>query len=175
MDAAAVARYAQVFARLGDGDGVCEQISALVRGMAMNNLMFAVSDWRGMGSGKQDIWAQPAPYVNIMVANALQETLVQSTPQMISLLPAISSELSKGSLTGFQTRAGVEISSMDWDASRGTLLVKLKAKHATTIDVQLPRGAKQPKKIEAQFDAERATVLGLKLAANKPVILDVRF
>lgn len=176
MNAAALARYAQVFARLGDGDQLYEQINALVRGMAMNNLMFAAEDWRGMGSGKNDIWAQPVPYVNIMVANALQEALIQSTPTVVHLLPAVPSEMNRGSLTGFQTRAGVEVSSMDWDMSRGTLNVKLKAKRATVIDLQLPRTAKMPKKVEAQkFDDTRGLLIGLKLAANKPVALDIRF
>ncbi|MBD5131501.1 MAG: glycoside hydrolase family 95 protein [Clostridiales bacterium] len=176
MTAADVARYAQVYARLCDGDQVYEQINALVRGMAMNNLMFAADDWRGMGSGKKDIWAQPVPYVNVMVAGAMQEALVQSTPDLIHLLPAVPSEMGKGSLTGIQTRAGVEISGMDWDVSRGTLVVKLKAKRATTIDVQLPRTAKPPKKVEAQkFDDTRGLLIGLKLAANKVVQLDIKF
>ena len=175
MSAADVARYAQVFARLGDGDQFYEQINALVRGMAMNNLMFAESDWRGMGSGKKDLWAQPVPYVNLMVTGAMQEAL-QSTPDLIHLLPAVPSEMNKGVLTGFQTRANVEISSMEWDMSRGTLLVKLKAKRAAVIDVQFPKTAKAPKKVDAQkFDDTRGLLIGLKLAANKLVTLDIKF
>ncbi|MDE6401422.1 MAG: hypothetical protein K2L54_02290, partial [Clostridiales bacterium] len=161
MSAADVARYAQVFARLGDGDQFYEQINALVRGMAMNNLVFAESDWRGMGSGKKDIWAQPVPYVNLMVTGAMQEALVQSTPDLIHLLPAVPSEMSKGVLTGFQTRANVEISSMEWDMARGTLVVKLKAKRAVVIDVQFPKTAKAPKKVDAQkFDDTRGLLIG---------------
>ena len=176
MSAADVARYAQVFARLGDGDQFYEQINALVRGMAMNNLMFAESDWRGMGSGKKDLWAQPVPYVNLMVTGAMQEALVQSTPDLIHLLPAVPSEMNKGVLTGFQTRANVEISSMEWDMSRGTLLVKLKAKRAAVIDVQFPKTAKASKKVDAQmFDDTRGLLIGLKLAANKLVTLDIKF
>ena len=129
-----------------------------------------------MGSGKKDVWAQPVPFVNIMVAGAMQEALVQSTPELIHLLPAVPAEMGKGSLTGFQTRAGVEITAMDWDVSRGTLSVKLKAKRATVIDVQLPRTAKPPKKVDAQrFDDTRGLLVGLKLAAGKPVALDIRF
>lgn len=176
MTADALAGYAQVYARLCDGDQVYEQINALVRGMAMNNLIFAKSDWRGMGSGKKDIWAQPVPYVNVMVAGALQESLVQSTPTTIHLLPALSAETSKGSLVGFQTRAGVEVSSLEWDVPRGSLTVKLKAKHATVIDVQFPKTAKAPKKADAQkFDDSRGLLIGLKLAANKPVTLEIKF
>ena len=161
---------------MGDGDQFYEQINALVRGMAMNNLMFAESDWRGMGSGKKDLWAQPVPYVNLMVTGAMQEALVQSTPDLIHLLPAVPSEMNKGVLTGFQTRANVEISSMEWDMSRGTLLVKLKAKRAAVIDVQFPKTAKAPKKVDAQkFDDTRGLLIGLKLAANKLVTLDIKF
>ena len=176
MTADSLAGYAQVFARLGDGDQVYEQINALVRGMAMNNLMFAADDWRGMGSGKHGTWAQPVPYVNVMVTGAMQEALVQSTPDMIHLLPALPAEMGKGSIAGFQTRANVEIASMEWDVPRGSLSVKLKAKRATTIDVQLPKTAKAPKKVEAEkFDDMRGLLIGLKLAANKVVQLDVKF
>ena len=176
MTAADLARYAQVYARLGDGDQVYEQLNALVRGMAMNNLMFAASDWRGMGSGKKDVWAQPVPYVNVIATGAVQEALVQSTPDSIHLLPAVSSEMGKGTLSGFQTRAGVEISQLDWDISRGTLTVKLKAKRATVIDLQLPKTAKPPKKVDAdKFDDTRGLLIGLKLAANKVISLDIKF
>ncbi|MDE6294342.1 MAG: hypothetical protein K2L88_06965, partial [Clostridiales bacterium] len=176
MDADALAGYAQIFARLGEGDLLYDQINALVRGMAMNNMMFAADDWRGMGSGKHSLWAQPVPYVNIMVAGALQEALVQSTPTLIHLLPAVPAEMGKGALSGFQTRAGVEISSMEWDVARGSLVVKLKAKHATVIDVQLPKTAKAPKKVDAKsFDDLRGLLIGLKLAANKVVQLDIKF
>lgn len=176
MSAADVARYAQVFARLGDADQFYEQINALVRGMAMGNLMFAASDWRGMGSGKNELWAQPVPYVNLMITGSIQEALVQSTPDTIHLLPAVPSEMGKGTLSGIQTRAGVEIADMEWDIPRGSLTVKLKAKRATTVDVQFPRTAKPPKKVDAQkFDDTRGLLIGLKLAAGKVVPIDIKF
>ncbi len=176
MTANALARYADVYARLCDGDQMYEEINALVRGMAMNNLMFADCDWRGMGSGKKDVWAQPVPYVNMIVSGAIQESLVQSTPNLIHLLPAPCNAMGKGSLTGFQTRAKVEIVSMDWDIPRGSLTVKLKAHRATTIDVQFPKTAKPPKKVDAQkFDDTQGLLIGLKLAANKAVQLDIKF
>ncbi len=176
MTAAELARYAQVFARLGDGDQVYEQINALVRGMAMNNLVFAQHDWRGMGSGKKDTWTQPVPYVNAIVSGAIQEALVQSTPNLIELLPALGAGMEKGVLTGFKTRAGVEVSSLEWDVARGVLIAKLKAKRSTVIDVQLPKTAKAPKKVDAEkFDDSCGLLMGLKLAANKPVTLDIRF
>ncbi|MCH5162901.1 MAG: glycoside hydrolase N-terminal domain-containing protein [Clostridiales bacterium] len=175
MTASDLARYADVYARLGDGDGVYEQINALVRGMAMGNLVFASDDWRGMGSGKRELWAQPVPYVNVIVAGAIQESIVQSTPSTIHLLPAVCSATEKGSISGFQTRTGVEVG-MEWDVSKGSLVAKLKAKRAVVIDVQLPKTAKMPKKIDAQkFDDTRGLVIGLKLAANRPVTLDVKF
>ena len=111
--------------------------------------------------------------MNAIVAGALQECVVQSTPNSIELLPALFSKIGKGSLTGFQTRAHVEIVSLDWDEGRGTLLVKLKAKRATVIDVMLPKTAKPPKKLDAErFDPENGMIVGLKLQANKPVPFD---
>ena len=176
MTAADCARYAQVFARLGDGDSVYEQINALVRGMAMDNLVFAQDDWRGMGSGRKGTWSQPVPYVNAIVTGAIQEALVQSTPDRIELLPALGPGMERGSLSGFQTRAGVEVSSLEWDVPRGTLVVKLKAKRATVVDVQLPKTAKAPKKVDAEkFDDSCGLLMGLKLAANRPISLDIKF
>lgn len=176
MTANVIARYAQIFARLGDGSQVYDMINALVRGMAMNNLMFAEDDWRGMGSGRKGTWAQPVPYVNVIVTGAIQESLVQSTPDTISLLPAVSSAIGKGTLSGFQTRAHVEVASMEWDVSRGVLIAKLKAKRATVVDVQLPKTAKVPKKVDAQkFDDTRGLLIGLKLVANKLTTIDVKF
>lgn len=175
MTASALARYAQVFARLGDGDQVYDTLCALVRGMAMNNLVFACDDWRGMGSGRIATWSQPVPYVNAIVTGAIQECLVQSTPDTITLLPALFEGAEKGSVAGFKTRAQVDIVSLDWDKSRGTLSVKLKAKRATTIDVQFPKSAKAPKKVDAQkFDDLRGLLIGLKVPANKIVQIDVR-
>ena len=47
---------------------------------------------------------------------------------------------------------------------------------SAVIDVQLPKTAKAPKKVEAEkFDDTRGLLIGLKLAANRPVTLDVRF
>ncbi|MCH5160428.1 MAG: glycoside hydrolase N-terminal domain-containing protein [Clostridiales bacterium] len=176
MKASELARYASVFARLGDGNEAYEMINSLVCGMAMNNLVFASDDWRGMGSGRKDIWAQPVPYVNAIVTGAIQEAIVQSTPDSITLLPALYPGMEKGAISGFQTRAKVEISSLEWDTARGTLVVKLKAKRATVIDLQLPKTAKAPKKVDAQkFDDDRGLLIGLKLAANKPVSLDIKF
>ncbi len=176
MKASELARYASVFARLGDGDNAYEMINALVRGMAMNNLVFASDDWRGMGSGRKDTWAQPVPYVNAIVTGAIQEAIVQSTPDSITLLPALCSGMEKGSISGFQTRAHVEVSSLEWDVPRGSLIVKLKAKRSSVIDLQLPKTAKPPKKVDAEkFDDDRGLLIGLKLAANKPVTLEIKF
>ena len=171
-----LSRYASVLARMGDGDSALDVITAVTRSMAMNNLVFAATDWRGMGVGSNGNWAQYSVESNMGVTAALQEMFVQSSPDTIRLLPALPSAFQKGEIDGIQTRTGVEVTSLAWDKSKGTVLVKIKSKRAATVDLRLPEGAKRFKQLgKEKVDYEAGTVTGLELAANKTVVLDIRW
>lgn len=170
-----LSRYASIFARMGDGDAALDIISNMTRSMAMNNLVFAATDWRGMGAGNNGKWAQYTVESNMGVTAALQEMLVQSDSQTIALLPALPSSLLKGEIDGIQTRTGVEVSSLVWDKRKGVVLVKLKSRRAVKIDLRLPDGAKKFKQIgKEKVDYEMGIVTGLELAAGKTVAVDIR-
>lgn len=172
-----LSRYASVFARLGDGDAALDIISGMTRFMAMNNLVFAATDWRGMGVGNNGNWAQYSVESNMGVTAALQEMLVQSDSQTISLLPALPSQFGKGEVSGIQTRTGVEVVSLAWDKRKSTVLVKLKSRRAVKIDIKLPEGAKRfickPAGGE-KVDYESGMVQGLSLAAGKVAAIEIK-
>ncbi|MDE6398789.1 MAG: hypothetical protein K2L51_05660, partial [Clostridiales bacterium] len=170
-------KYASIFARLGDGETALDIISTVTRAMAMNNLVFSATDWRGMGVGNNGNWAQYTVESNMNITGALQEMLVQSDSNAIRILPALPDALPKGEISGLQTRTGVEVTSLSWDKRKGTVLVKLKSRRAVKIDMVLPEGAKRfickPAGGE-KIDYETGKVSGLSLAAGKATAIEIR-
>jgi len=168
-------RYASCFARFGDGETALEIATNAIRTMVMNNLIFAKTDWRGMGGGKVDTWASYTVEPNAGLTGVVQEMIVQSTAKTVKLLPALPASMGKGSIEGFLTRAGVEIVSLSWDMRKGNISAKIKAKKATKINLQLPKGTKRFKPIGKEtFDAETGLVSGLELVSGKAVSLDIK-
>lgn len=169
-----LARYANIFARTGDGDTAYEVVTRIVRGMSMQNLVFATNDWRGMGIGRTDVWAPYSVEGNMVVANALQEMLVQSDEQTVRLLPALPEKLWRGSAEGLLTRTGAEIT-LTWNTRRRSCNVRIKARKACTISVVLPAGSSyRVGKNGETFDAEKCVIENLKLQGNKQISLDFR-
>ena len=170
-------KYASIFARLGDGETALDIISTVTRTMAMNNLIFSATDWRGMGVGNNGNWAQYTVESNMNITGALQEMLVQSDSASIRILPALPDALPKGEISGLQTRTGVEVTSLSWDKRKGTVLIKLKSRRAVKIDMVLPEGAKRfvckPAGGE-KIDYEAGRVSGLALAAGKATAIEIR-
>ena len=170
-------RYASVFARLGDGATAYDIVTTVTRAMAMNNLVYSVSDWRGMGVGNNGNWAQYTVETNMGVTAAVQEMLVQSDANTVRLLPALPDALPKGEISGLKTRTGVEVTSLSWDMRKGVVLVKLKSRRATKIDLRLPKGAKRfvckPAAGE-KADYESGVVTGLSLTAGKAAAIEIR-
>ena len=147
----------------------------MVRTMCMDNLVFASSDWRGMGMGTGDVWATYSVEPNMGVTNALQEMLVQSFEGCVSLLPARPQAFASGSASDLMTRAGVEVVSLEWNGRKGTATAKLKSRKAREISVKLPAGASyRPGKGGEKYDPERSLITELKLPANKQISIDFR-
>ena len=168
-------KYATIFARLGDAEGALESITNAVRGMAMGNLIFTETDWRGMGVGKTDNWASYTLEPNMGVTTAVQEMLVQSTIDTIKLLPALPASLGKGTIDGFLTRTGAEIVSLNWDMRKGYIVCKIKSRKAAKVNIQLPKGTKRIKQLGKEtFDPETALLTGLELPNGKTITLDIK-
>ena len=172
--ALSLGQFAAIFARLGDGEAALDALNDMVRAMAMNNLITASSDWRGMGIGNHGLWANYTIEGNLAITNAVQEMLLGSTHDTVTLLPALPASLAKGSVSGLLTRTGAEVD-MTWDMKKGVVIVKLKAKKAKKIRVVLPEGAKKVKPIGGEtVDYLNGTVNNLSLAGGKTVTLDIR-
>ena len=167
--------YANIYARQGDGDHALELMAGAVRGMTMNNLVFASTDWRGVGVGKVDTWAAYTIEPNMGLTGAVQELLVQSSGDTIALLPALPHSLSKGNIDGFLTRTGVEVVSLSWDMRKSFVVCKIKSRKAGKVNVQLPKGAKRYKQIGKEtFDPETGLITGLDLPNGKVITLDIK-
>ena len=166
--------YANVFTHLGEGAVAMEILTNIVRCMAMNNLIIASSDWRGMGIAATDIWAGYSIEGNTGLTGVVQDMIVQSKSDSIRLLPSLPDSLPKGDMTGLQTRTGAELS-VNWDIKRGVVIAKIKSRKAKTVNVVLPKGAKKMKSVgEKSIDYATGLVTGLPLPAGKVVTLDIR-
>lgn len=171
-----LSRYANIFARLGDGNQAADIIASIVRGMAMENLVFASTDWRGMGIGKTDIWSSYTIEPNMGITSAVQEMILQSDKETLFLLPALTDTMVKGEVNGLLTRVGAEVTSITWDRKKGICVAKIKAKRNCTISVSLPNGTKKVKPIgQETINYESGMIENLSLPANKVVTLDIKF
>lgn len=172
--ALSLGQYAMLYARLGEGDAALAVLTDMVRVMAMNNLITASSDWRGMGVGTDDLWAGYTVEGNLAITGAVQDMLLQSWPDKIALLPGLPAALEKGSVSGLQTRTGGALD-MTWDMRKGVVIAKIKSRKAKKITLVLPAGAKKFKQIgQETVDYLNGTVVGLALPAGKTVTLDIR-
>jgi len=161
------ARLANTFARLGDAESAMELINNIVRVCAMDNLVTAENDWRGIGLGSQGAWAAYTLEGNMGVTNALQEMFVQSTPKFIKIFPALPEGFQRGSISGLLTRAGAEVD-LEWDKKKGSLLLKFKCKRANIVDVKLPDGVRKYEgPSEKEYNPETFLIRNLELPAGK--------
>ena len=75
---------------------------------------------------------------NMGLTAAIYEMLVQSTPNIIKLLPALPPELSSGKLNGMCTRAGVTVD-MEWQLEPFAIEAHFSSRRDQTVTVQLPQ------------------------------------
>jgi alpha-L-fucosidase 2 len=170
-----LANLACVLLRAGDAEGAFDALTGIVRADLMDNMVTADNDWRGMGTGVTEPWAAYNAGGNLAITNAVQEMLVQSSPTLIKLLPAVPEAFRKGSVSGLLTRAGVE-ADVEWDLKKGHLSAKLKAKSTVKIDLLLPVGTKKYKGPNFEgFNAETRRIKDIELAAGKSVGIDAWF
>lgn len=175
MTSPIIGRYANILARLGDGDTALDAITFMVRSMSMNNLVFAETDHRGMSSTKVENWASYTIEPNMSITNSIQEMALQSDSNSIKILPAMAEDMVKGSVSGLLTRKGVEITDLTWDMRKGNVVAKLKSRKATKVNISLPKGTKKVKPIGQEVvNLEEGTITDLNLPAGKVVTLDIK-
>lgn len=146
-----LAHMASIYARLGDGDSALESLDVLSRSSLLPNLFTLHNDWRGMGVSMTMAAAPVQLDANLGWVNAVQEMLLQVTPGIVKLLPALPKRWSRGRLSGWRFHTG-ELS-MEWDRDRGSFQAVLLAHRATEIVVKVPEWARELQMIGGQFEA----------------------
>lgn len=170
-----IMNLANIFACLGDGNSALDALDCVVKCMAMNNLVFAENDWRGMGVGTYQFWAPYQITANLALTSAVQNMLISSKPGVIRILPALPDDLKKGSVKGIGTRTGAE-AAVSWDYKKGVITVAVKAKRASKVDLVFPTGTKKIAKGPGAetFNPETFTLSGVDLPAGKAITFEAR-
>jgi len=134
-----LAHMASIYARLGDGDHALECLDMLARSCLLPNLFTLHNDWRGMGIC-MDMPAAPVQLdANMGWVHAVQEMLLQVSPRMVRLLPALPRRWRNGRYAGWRFHTG-QIAA-EWDTDTGWLQAELHAERQTDTVVSLPEWA----------------------------------
>jgi len=168
QNAGVLAMYAAQLAHAGEAAAVRNLMLRLVGSSLTPSGVGVTNDWRGSGWTRQG-----APDldigVNIGLATAITECIVQSCPNALKVLPAVFSELGTGRISDVATDFAARVS-MEWDLARGKCQVKIMPKRDCQIDVFLPpelRGTKN-----RLVSSDKTVIAGLTLAAGKLMVLD---
>ncbi|MBD2868739.1 glycoside hydrolase N-terminal domain-containing protein [Paenibacillus sp. IB182493] len=151
-----LAHMAAVYARLGDGDRSLECLDILSRSSLLPNLFTLHNDWRGMGVSMNMLAAPVQLDANMGWVNAVQEQLLQASPGLVKLLPALPSRWKKGRLAGWRFHTGTL--SLEWDREACRFRAELTADRDTDVTVKLPDWAARASAVGGE--AVRPSALG---------------
>jgi len=124
-----------LWARLKDGDHAYKMYRELLKYVEPDGVK--VNYQRGGGTYPNLFDAHPPFQIdgNFGGSAAVAEMLVQSTPDLIELLPAVPKAWSSGKVSGLKARGGYEIS-MQWEGGQ-VKNVKIKSKNSTSVRVRM--------------------------------------
>ncbi|MCY9660189.1 glycoside hydrolase N-terminal domain-containing protein [Paenibacillus chondroitinus] len=131
-----LAHMAAMYARFGDGDASLDCLDMMSRATLLPNLFTLHNDWRGMGLSMNMPTAPVQLDANLGWVNAIQEMLLQVSPGIIKLLPALPGRLKRGKLSRWRFHTGKV--TMKWDTESGMFRAELTANRETDIVVKLP-------------------------------------
>ena len=124
-----------LWARLKDGDHAYKMYRELLKYVEPDGVK--VNYQRGGGTYPNLFDAHPPFQIdgNFGGSAAVAEMLVQSTPDLIELLPAVPKAWSSGKVSGLKARGGYEIS-MQWEGGQ-VKNVKIKSKNFASVRVRM--------------------------------------
>ncbi|WP_419875003.1 glycosyl hydrolase family 95 catalytic domain-containing protein [Candidatus Pristimantibacillus sp. PTI5] len=131
-----LAHMAAIYARFGDGDSSLNCLDILSRSSLLPNLFTLHNDWRGMGVSMQMPAAPVQLDANMGWVNAIQEQLLQVSPQLIKLLPALPGRWKRGRLADWRFHTGK--AALSWNRETGLFRAELTADRDTDMIVKLP-------------------------------------
>ena len=164
---------ATTLATTGDSASSMEAIELLIQNFVTKNLVFANTDWTGMGVSKNDRWGVYSITNNTGLCLAMQNMFANSNKTSVSLFRNVAPEINKVNVQGLildnQIRVDMEI-----NRKRGVLKLKLKSAKTNNIKLFLPDGVKKVKGVDpTTVDVENQVVNGLNLPGNKAVNLRI--
>ena len=124
-----------LWARLKDGDHAYKMYRELLKYVEPDGVK--VNYQRGGGTYPNLFDAHPPFQIdgNFGGSAAVAEMLVQSTPDLIELLPAVPKAWSSGKVSGLKARGGYEVS-MQWEGGQ-VKNVKIKSKNYPSVRVRM--------------------------------------
>lgn len=105
----------------------------------------------------------------------IAEMLAYSRRGEIELLPAVSDEFGRGTVSGLQTRTQVAIERLEWDLPAGQISVRLVPRKTQAVTLRLRRGIKSVSDGRAALDLSSPTTVELALKQGVPLELKISF
>lgn len=167
---------ASVFAKLGQKKLAAECLAGVLRGCAMNNLAFTLSDWRGMGECGNDVWAPMQLQSNVVFSLAVHNMILATLSDGMAVMPAMEATCSGLKAEGFLSYKGTVVDIFH-NVQKALLIIDVKAKKAVSFNMYLPEGVKRLLKSSAKvdYDADGGIVRNISLAAGKSINLQFSF
>ncbi len=140
-----LAHMANIRARMGEGESAYHCLEAIMQTCVGKNFFTYHNDYRGSGISVDWFFGRSTPFqidANMGFTATVFEMLVQSTPDLIKLLPALPQEMPAGKVTNMRTRAGVKIS-FEWQMNPFKLTATFRSNKDQTIGLQLSNMSKQ--------------------------------
>lgn len=176
-----MAVLSNVYARLGNSFKAKQSLLSIVRGASMNNLVMVDKDWRDMGICGNAVWTPVQLQTNYAIVNAIQEMLLYSHKNIISILPSLPSDIKEPAFSRLVAENGVEVSVKTTTDKGGVLTVSLHSKTDQLIDLYLPMAVKKVIKQNKNDTTKLTTataveksIKGLFLPANKTVTINFK-
>lgn len=158
-----------VYARLGQSESAKTCLANIVRGCAMNNLVFVDKDWRGMGICGSGVWTPVQLHANMVFANDLQQMLMYSCDDIVKIFPALPKEWKTVRFSNFVTQNGVLVS-CDYNQTKGFLKISLETKRERPLILHLPDNVKRLVSCNLQ-PAPKGKIIEIQLQSNKKIEL----
>jgi alpha-L-fucosidase 2 len=167
-----LAHMANIKARFGDGDGAMDCLHALAQTCVGKNFFTYHNDYRGTGVTNDWFFGRSTPFqidANMGLTAAVLEMLVQSTPNLIKLIPALPQVLAKGRVSGIRTRAGVSVD-LAWQQCPFELEATLISQRDQTLTLIAPEQANGDQRIEVSLKAGVPLCCKWSLTINQVVL-----
>lgn len=145
-----LSHMAAIYARLGDGDRSLDCLDILSRSGLLPNLFTLHNDWRGMGVSMPMPAAPVQLDANMGWVHAVQEMLLQVSPGLLKLLPALPGRWKRGRLSGWRFHTGRV--SLEWDRETGLLQAEFCADRDTDTALRLPEWAVLPEACKQRLE-----------------------